>query len=173
MEPGNGPSLDEVGEAEAVLLRLVHERHTLEKAALALQVYKAAIAQSVNVQQQLVEQQIELGTLELQVDAVEQRRVDAVEETRVQLAQVKETMMTEAYNSVAVLQEQIVQLQNNVDLLHTEATMLKVQNEQEQAAHVNFVNAVEAQVAELRKEYTDLQDAFVRSSKILGSIAVT
>ena len=167
------PSLEEVGEVEAVLSRLLHERQTIEKAVVVLQVYKAVAAQNAGIQQQLLDQQAELVVLQEQVKLEAIHRAEVMHETEVQVADAKERLLQEAHSSIVVLQDQITQLQSYFDTLNVEATRLKAQNEKEQAAHVTFVEAVQAQVVELRKEYADLQDAFTRSSKIIGSISIT
>jgi predicted nucleic acid-binding Zn-ribbon protein len=149
-------SLDEVGNAEAVLQRMIHERKTLENAATLLATYRSVKVQIDQVQQALVKARGTLSQVQSDTSKAEQVKDVAIAHIQKEVAQyrqeqfVKATAEAEQWKAMAAGEkEKLTQMQDAVIRLQQQHATLTAKYTQE-------IREAGEQLADVKKQHTAL-----------------
>ena len=161
-------NLDDVGNAEAVLLRLIRERKTIEDAAAALQIYREVLSATPHAQ--LALQEIKEDIEQLQVDMAEevQHRQDMLDETQRQIATARDTGMAVVQCEIDALRKTADYLRVEVQLLQNSKADMIEQQQVESDQYNRDIGEVKQQLAVLRQEYSVMNEAFRKSAALMA-----
>ena len=161
-------SLDDVGNAEAVLLRLIRERKTIGDAAAALEVYREVLSETPHAQLILQEMKEQIEQLQLDMAEEVERRQDMIDETQRQVAAVRDAGM-------AVVQCEIDEMRKTADYLKVEVQLLQnskadmIRQQQIESDQYNRdIGEVKQQLVVLRQEYDTIKEAFRKSAVLMA-----
>ena len=161
-------NLDDVGNAEAVLLRLIRERKTIGDAAAALEVYREVLSETPHAQ--LVLQEIKEQIEQLQLDMAEEveRRQDMIDETQRQVATARDQGMAVVQCEIDALRKTADYLKVEVQLIQNNKDDMIKQQQVESDQYNRDIGEVKQQLIVLRQEYDTIKEAFRKSAVLMA-----
>lgn len=149
-------NLDEVGNAEAVLQRLVHERKTLEGAAQTLATYRNVRAQVQGEQQKLVQIRQAVSETQTALADVAKQRDAAMRKAYEQVQQTLAHDQDIATQKLNVLQQQVTNEQEKLTVLQDEVAKFVEKYEGMIAQYKVEIDKASAELEKVKSEHAAL-----------------
>ena len=153
-------TVEDIGQAEQVLQRLIHERKTLQGVEVVLRAYREVMAHIENTRDELRQTQEEVMRERRVLQRVKDDIAEATKKADQQAKQTAQSTELQLQRDSAALSEELKQLLKSREEVVDAVLQL-------QAEHKREVDKGKAEIASLHKEIAELQDVKYQLAEML------